>query len=106
MESQNKKKDEISKISKEQEKQDDFLQKRIENRARLQKSIESEKSILFFKSSENEKQKNRNENMSHQISDIDQAISLKKNSLHELIYQDRILRNSVNLRPSWPSFTF
>lgn len=82
---------------KEQEKQEDILQKRLENRMRLQKNIESEKSILVQKTLANEKIKNKIEDLSSQIQDKEQAISLKKSSLNELINQDLILKNSVKI---------
>jgi len=84
-------------LIKEQEKQEDILQKRLENRMRLQKNIESEKSILVQKTLANEKIKNKIEDLSSQIQDKEQAISLKKSSLNELINQDLILKNSVKI---------
>jgi len=64
---------------------------------RLQKNIESEKSILVQKTLANEKIKNKIEDLSSQIQDKEQAISLKKSSLNELINQDLILKNSVKI---------
>ena len=76
-------------------KTEEILQKRLENKQRLQKNIETEKSILVQKTTENEKLKNKIGDFKNQIYDKDQAISLKKCSLNELISQDFHLKNSV-----------
>lgn len=92
---QEKRKEELLKISKEQKQIEEFVKKKSENFERFQKNIDNEKSILMEKTSENEKLKSEVEVLTNKISDIDQSLAIKKQTLQDLMQQDIKIKNSV-----------
>lgn len=92
---QEKHKEDLLKTEKEQIKIDEILQKKMENKLRFEKNIENEMSIFSQKSSENEKLKSQIDSLSLQVSDLEQAISIKSQVLEDLMGQDRRMKNSV-----------
>lgn len=80
---------------KEQSKIEEIFVKKTENKERFQKNIENEKSILSQKSTENDKLKSQIDNLFLQVSDFDQALSIKSQVLDDLMRQDRRMKNSV-----------